>query len=100
MARALTSPFAGVRVSARDGVADMVIYDEIGYWGITAKAFRAALDGVKEPTINLRINSPGGDVFDGVAIYNDLLQHSAQVNVMVTGVAASAASVIAMAGDV
>lgn len=47
----------------------------------------------------MNINSPGGDVFDGIAIYNDLLAHKASVVVRVTGLAASAASIIAMAGD-
>lgn len=67
---------------------------------MTAKAFRAALDGVSAASrIVLNINSPGGDVFDGIAIFNDLLAHKADVMVRVTGLAASAASVIAMAGD-
>ena len=50
-------------------------------------------------TINLSINSPGGSVFDGIAIYNMLKQHKATVNITVQGLAASIASVIAMAGD-
>jgi ATP-dependent Clp protease protease subunit len=66
---------------------------------VTAKQFRQTLDGVKSSKIVLNINSPGGDVFDGIAIYNDLLAHKASVVVRVTGLAASAASIIAMAGD-
>ena len=57
------------------------------------------LDGISTPNIILNINSPGGDVFDGIAIYNDLLAHKSYVVVRVTGLAASAASIIAMAGD-
>lgn len=75
------------------------IYDEIGVWGVTASAFRAALDTIHSPRITLNINSPGGDVFDGIAIYNDLVSHPASVHVSVRGLAASAASLIAMAGD-
>lgn len=76
------------------------LYDEIGGWfGVNAKQFRETLDGISTPNIILNINSPGGDVFDGIAIYNDLLAHKANVVVRVTGLAASAASIIAMAGD-
>lgn len=75
------------------------LYDEIGYWGVTAKGFRSQLKEAKGD-IKLRINSPGGDVFDGIAIYNDLIAYDGgKVNVEITGVAASIASIIAMAGD-
>jgi ATP-dependent Clp protease protease subunit len=88
-------------VFARDNdTTEINLYDEIGGWfGVTAKQFRQQLDGVKSSKIILNINSPGGDVFDGIAIYNDLLAHKAYVVVRVTGLAASAASLIAMAGD-
>lgn len=95
-ARAQGREFA---ISAESDVAELRLYDEIGYWGITAKTFRAALDGISAKRINLLINSPGGDVFDGIAMYNDLLDHDAEVHVKITGLAASAASLIAMAGD-
>lgn len=76
------------------------IYEDIGPFGITAADFRRELDAVaSKKQIELRINSPGGDVFDGIAIYNDLLDHPAKINVKITSLAASAASVIAMAGD-
>jgi ATP-dependent Clp protease, protease subunit len=80
--------------------AEIVIYDEIGAFGIPAKTFLdelKALGPVAELT--LRINSPGGSVFDGVAIYNALKRHHAAITVWVDGIAASIASVIAMAGD-
>lgn len=79
--------------------AEVLIYDEIGYFGITAQDFVKELDGLKAKTINLRVNSPGGDVFDGVAIYNALKRHPAVVNVVVDGLAASSASFISQAGD-
>jgi ATP-dependent Clp protease, protease subunit len=80
--------------------AEIVIYDEIGAFGIPAKAFLdelKALGPVAELTV--RINSPGGSVFDGVAIYNALKRHGARITVWVDGIAASIASMIAMAGD-
>lgn len=79
--------------------AEVFIYDEIGMWGITASEFMNDFAGIKAKTINLRINSPGGDVSDGVAIFNAIRRHDATVNVFVDGIAASVASVIAMAGD-
>ena len=79
--------------------ANIAIYDEIGAWGVTASDFVNELKGVTARNIQLSINSPGGDVFDGLAILNSLRQHPANVNVVVDGVAASAASFIAMAGD-
>jgi ATP-dependent protease ClpP protease subunit len=79
--------------------AEVMIYDEIGAWGITAGDFTKELRALKASTITLRINSPGGDVFDGVAIYNAISRHPATVNGYVDGIAASAASFIAMASD-
>jgi len=81
-------------------VAEVSIYDEIGYWGVTAKDFRAALDALGDVArIDLRINSPGGDVFVGLTIFNMLERHEAEIVVTVDGIAASIASVIAMAGN-
>lgn len=84
---------------------EILIYEVIGEnWfgeGLTGKSFAerlAALGQVDE--INVRINSPGGSVFDGTAIYNQLLNHPAKIIVDIDGIAASAASYIAMAGDV
>jgi ATP-dependent Clp endopeptidase proteolytic subunit ClpP len=78
---------------------EVSIFDEIGYWGVTASDFVKDLQGVSAKNITLHINSPGGDVFDGLAILNSLRQHPATVNVIIDGLAASAASFIAMAGD-
>jgi len=82
-------------------VAEIRIYDEIGFWGMTAKDFVTELDAVaKDATeIVVSINSPGGDVFDAFAIYNALRRYSGKVTARVDGVAASAASLVLMAGD-
>jgi ATP-dependent protease ClpP protease subunit len=82
-----------------DGSSDLYIFNEIGLGGITAEAFMTDLRGVTARKINLHLNSPGGDVFDGIAIHNTLKQHPAEITVMVDALAASIASVIAMAGD-
>ncbi len=83
-----------------NGNAEIYVYDEIGFWGITAKDFARDLKEIDPKSeINLRINSPGGSVTDGIAIFNLLKNHKATVNVYVDGLAASMASVIAMAGD-
>jgi ATP-dependent protease ClpP protease subunit len=75
------------------------IYEEIGGWGANAADFVAQLRGVDTPEIELHVNSPGGSVFDGVAIYNSLVQHPATVTAYVDGLAASAASFIVQAAD-
>lgn len=81
--------------------AEVWIYDEIGAWGVSARQFAQevkALGDVKH--IDVRIHSPGGDVFEGMAIYNLLKNHPAVVHAHIDGLAASMASVIAMAADV
>ncbi len=88
-----------IQAKADQKTADISIYDEIGYWGVTAKQFIGDLKALDATTIKLAINSPGGAVFDALAIYNALRQHPAAIEVTIMGVAASAASVIAMAGD-
>lgn len=75
------------------------IYDEISYWGVTADDFARDLARVTAARIEVQINSPGGDVFDGLAIYNALRAHPAEITTRVDGLAASAASVIVQAGD-
>lgn len=80
------------------------IYDVIGqdFWtgeGVTAKRIAAALRAIGKGPVTVNINSPGGDLFEGFAIYNLLRDHDGEVTVKVLGLAASAASVIAMAGD-
>jgi ATP-dependent protease ClpP protease subunit len=85
---------------AQAGDAEIVIYDEIGAFGIPAKAFLDELRALGPiAKLTVRINSPGGSVFDGVAIYNALKRHDAAITVWIDGIAASIASMIAMAGD-
>jgi len=84
--------------------AEIWIYEEIGedFWtggGITAKNFQKELAAIKAGQIDLHINSPGGLVFDGITIYNLLKNHPANVTTYIDGLAASIASVIALAGD-
>jgi ATP-dependent Clp endopeptidase proteolytic subunit ClpP len=79
--------------------AEVHIYDEIGYFGVTASDFIRDISAIKASSITLRINSPGGDVFDGIAIYNAIQRHKASVTAYVDGIAASAASFIAMAAN-
>lgn len=79
--------------------AEILLYDEISWWGITAESFKRELDGLKGDTIHVRINSPGGNVFDGVTIYNALREHPAKIITHIDGLAASMASVVALAGD-
>jgi ATP-dependent Clp protease protease subunit len=96
----LVSQAAFRAVAAGPASAEIVLYDAIGAHGITAAAFRDALQkvsGARE--IRLRINSPGGEVFDGLAIHNMVARHPAKVTVTIDGLAASIASLIAMAGD-
>jgi ATP-dependent Clp endopeptidase proteolytic subunit ClpP len=93
------APKFEVRNAADSGVAEVLIYSEIGYYGVDAKSFAQAMAGVTAPKIVVRINSPGGDVFDGLAIFNTLKAHPAKVETVVDGLAASAASFIMLAGD-
>lgn len=80
--------------------ADIYIYDEIGMWGISARRFTESLIALGNINhINLHIHSPGGEVFEGIAIYNQLKNHNATITVYIDGLAASMASVIAMVGD-
>ncbi|MGW9058904.1 head maturation protease, ClpP-related [Streptomyces sp. NPDC055733] len=80
--------------------AEVMIYDEVGGWfGCTADDLIAELKQVTAPRMRVRINSPGGSVFEGIAIANALRAHPATVTVQVDAIAASIASVIAMAGD-
>ena len=76
------------------------IYDEIGFWGTNAKDFAAVLNDIDTDEIELHLNSPGGSVFDGLAIYQTLKDHDSKVIAKVDGVAASAASFILQAADV
>lgn len=91
-------------ITSKTDKAEIWIYEFIGkdFWtgeGLTAKDFQKDLAEIKASQIDLHINSPGGDVFDGNTIYNLLKQHSATITTYIDGLAASIASVIALAGD-
>jgi len=87
-------------MTAQGETLELAIYDEIGGWGVNGSDFKRSLDGFENVSeIVLNLHSPGGSVFDGLAIYNQLRNHKARVTVKVDGIAASIASVIAMAGD-
>ncbi|KMK77865.1 Clp protease ClpP [Alkalihalobacillus pseudalcaliphilus] len=91
------------KASTSGDTTELTIYGDIGeswwYDSVSANDVREALKNVETDNIDVHINSAGGDVFDGIAIYNQLKNHKARVTVYVDGWAASAASVIAMAAD-
>lgn len=94
----------GVCAAAADAPATISIYEQIGAsWdgsGFTASRMSAILRNIGATTeVTVNLNTPGGDFFEGVAMYNLLRQHKAKVTIQVMGLAASAGSVIAMAGD-
>src|SRR5215217_1959124 len=82
-----------------DGPTEIYIYDEIGYVGVSAQDFIQDLKAVKTSEITLHLDTPGGDVYDGINIYNAIRDHRAHVTVVVDAIAASAGSFIAQAGD-
>ncbi|WNM72227.1 capsid maturation protease [Arthrobacter phage Gusanita] len=89
-----------MEASSDGSSAEIFIYDAIGgWWGTNASDFVQELKDLDVSTINLRVNSPGGDVYDGVAIMNALRRHKANVIATVDGIAASAASFIIQAAD-
>ena len=79
---------------------ELFIYDDIDdWWGVSAQSVVDQIRAMDAPEINVRINCRGGMVFEGIAIYNALRLHKANVHISIEGLAASIASVIAMAGD-
>lgn len=100
---ALESWEPGLQAAAADPATSISIYGPIGPTldgtGVTDRAVAAALRSIGPKAVTVNINSPGGNYFQGVAIYNLLRQHQGRVTVNVLGMAASAASLIAMAGD-
>ena len=86
-------------VDAANDTAEVYVYDEIGMWGQSAADFVRDLAAVSAREVNVFVNSPGGEIFDGIAMYNALRAHPANVTVYVDSLAASIASVICMAGD-
>ena len=93
-----------LRISNKaDETPTIYVYDEIGpsWMGLVgADSMRLALDDMRDKkNIQVRVNSPGGDAFEGMTIYNLLKDHPAEIEIVIDGLAASAASIIAMAGN-
>jgi len=97
------SPFGKIKgkykIENKANDATVYIYDEIGWFGIEAARFAKDFSEIKADTIHIRINSPGGDVFDGTAIANTIKQHSAKTITHIDAIAASIASIIALSSD-
>lgn len=89
------------KIEAKDDEdsAEIIIYDVVGWPYNDAFDLIRSLGTIKAKNISVRINSPGGDVFDGVAIFNALREHEARVTTKIEGLAASIASIVALAGD-
>ena len=84
---------------AEEDFADIYLFSEIGGMDITAKTFVDDINSIKSKNLNVYINSLGGSVFDGIAIYNTLKNFKGKVTTKIQGIGASIASVIALAGD-
>ena len=95
----MTKTWYNMTAAEGETSAEISIYDAIGSFDVNAKQFVDELKDINADTINLRINSPGGSVIDGNAMFNALQRHPAKVITHIDGLAASMASVIAMAGD-
>ena len=86
-------------IENRSKEAEIFIFDVVGYPFISAETFAKDLDKIKVSPIICRINSPGGDVFEGLAVASALKNHPSKIITRIEGIAASIASVIALAGD-
>jgi len=88
-----------IKSKASKGVVDVYIFDEIGMGGVNAQSFIEEIKSFKDSPMNLHINCVGGDVFDGMAIYNIIKKRTSKTTVYIEGIAASMGSVIALAAD-
>ena len=88
-----------IKAEASSKSADVYIFDEIGTFCLTAQSFIEEIKSYKDTPMSLHINCVGGDVFEGMAIYNVLKKRTARTTVYIEGIAASMGSVIALAGD-
>ena len=88
-----------IQSKASKDIVDVYIFDEIGTFGINAQNFIDEIKGFKNSPLNLHINCVGGDVFEGMAIYNVIKKRTAETTVYIEGIAASMGSVIALAAD-
>lgn len=89
----------GFRAEENDGTAVLYVYDAIGPWGVEAAPFVQAVRGLGAKRIELRVNSPGGDVFDARAMKNALEDFDGEIVAHIDGLAASAASYLMLAAD-
>ena len=87
------------RIENKADESTVYIYDEISWFGVDANAFVKDFDAITSKTIHLRVNSPGGSIFDGLSIFNTINRHKSKVIAHVDGLAASIASVIVLAAD-
>jgi|SRR5690625_4232525 len=101
--RALEKWNPAIQAAVESSDTTITIYGIIGEdWygeGVTLKRIDAALRSIGDKEVTVYINSPGGDMFEGIAIYNRLREHSQRVTTKVLGIAASAASIIYLAGE-
>ena len=95
----MNNKWYNIQGKATDAVAEVYIFDEIGAYGITAQDFISEMKEYKDTPVNLRINCIGGDVFDGMAMYNIIKKREAKTTAYIEGIAASMGSVIALAAD-
>lgn len=86
-------------IDSSEGQTEVLIYDVIGWPFVDANMFARDFNKIKSKEITVGINSPGGDVFDGTAIFNTIDNHPAKITTRIDGIAASMASIIALAGD-
>lgn len=89
----------GFHAFSQQGAVVIELFDEIGPYGVTAKEFSNSLASAQGGDEVLKVNSPGGSVFEGLTIFNELVAYRGHVRVEVVGIAASIASIITMAGD-
>lgn len=100
LAQANQGKGAGLRAETSEDTATIYVYDVIDpYWGVSAADLAKTLAGITAPNITLRINSPGGDVFEARAMMAQLVGHSATITAKIDGLAASAATFLAMAAS-
>lgn len=97
--RAAVQSWYRIENAGRGDSADVYLYDMIGMWGVTAQDFVGELNALDAKTINMYVSSEGGEVFDGLAIFEAMVRHPATINATIDGLAASAASFIVQAAD-
>ena len=88
-----------IKSQASTNMVDVYLFDEIGAYGVTAQSFINDIKDYKKQSLNLHINCVGGDVFEGMAIYNVLKKRTQKTTIYIEGIAASMGSIIALAGD-